>query len=67
MSTFHCCFVGDDNRVTEFELLKVPTEEDAVRRAGEMLQGRPGTIAAELWQAGKFLTRVSGSSETHRT
>ena len=59
MSRYHCCFLGDDNRVTDFQLFKASTDEDAVRCASELLQTRPETFAAEIWQAGRFIVRVS--------
>jgi hypothetical protein len=63
MSRFHCCFVGEDNRVMDFELVEAATEQDAARRAGGMLHARPAATAAELWQGGKFIARVSTMTE----
>ena len=59
MSRYHCCFVGEDNRLMDFELLSVSNDEEAVRRAGQLLQSRSDTLAAEIWRGGKFVTRVS--------
>jgi hypothetical protein len=59
MSRFYCCFIGDDDRVMDYETLVAATEQDAARRAGLMLYARPSAAAAELWRAGKFITLVS--------
>jgi hypothetical protein len=63
MSRFHCCFVADDNRVADVELLEAENEIHAARRAGEMLHARPEMMAAEVWRAGKFVIRVQSSTE----
>ena len=67
MLKFHCCFVADDNRVTEFELLKVSTPGEAMHRAREMLKARPRVAAAEIWQSGKLVSRVAGPEDASWT
>ena len=51
MSRFYCCFIGDDDKVMDYETLMAATEQDAARRAGLILYARPS--AASRTMAGR--------------
>jgi hypothetical protein len=64
---FRCCFVSDEGKVLDFEMLDVRNEAEATRRAQGMLYARGIAAAVELWDTSHLVSRVSRSPDKDRT
>jgi hypothetical protein len=67
MPRFLCFFINNDDTVGSFERLELEQEAEAIRRVGEMLQGRTLAVSAEIWAGGQFVARIPRDREKSRT
>jgi hypothetical protein len=67
MPRFLCFFIDDDNTVASFERLELEKEDEAVRRAQEMLRSRFRVASVEIWESGHFVARIPRPGAKDRT
>ena len=65
MPRFRCFLIDDDNTVRSFETLELANEEEATHRAEEMLRSSSRAASIEIWESGRFVTRIPRGKGSH--
>ena len=65
MARFRCFFISDADIVDGFKSFEGATEREALNRAYEMLESHSQAAAVEVWETGRFVTRIPRRAENN--
>ena len=58
------CFLVSGERIQTVQLLECEDDKEATAKAAVFLQTKPEHQGAEIWQRGRFVTRISRHSQS---
>jgi hypothetical protein len=65
MGSYRCYYLDERDMIFLAEIIEAASDEDAARRAAEMLANKPNTAAIEIWDLARLVDKLVRQNSTN--